>query len=476
MTTIAERLQKEVEFGALPALGHERPFSFYDAMFLMIAYSVATWNFILGGWIGYFSTAWDSIAILLIIWFLMIFGSFMCSLNTRYGVEMYVGMKTALGSRGVWGMFVWWAAVNNGWIALCAIMLGLALNAVITAVGGPNIDFRIFALIAYVISVAVAYGGASAFKWMTRFSVPFILAVTFAMIYVFHVHIGWEAGFSVTPAWGTGIRGWDLGASWECGAVWAVGWWIWIGQITRLFKQESATVYGIYSGMGACTFLTAFVSAFTALHLGIFDPVEWMLPIGGLFFGCLALLFIAFANITSCALLTYAQAMSAKSLWPDAKWHTAIATTVPTLGMIMIPFVYDRFIVFSFLNTWAIGPVLGIFFVDYFILRRRRIEVLELYGKHSKYWFWGGFNIPAYIIMVGLGIFGFFIMNPLTFGNVIMLTPTVTMFEKTTATMFITFLAAIIYYAIGKLWLVPRSGKGGYISVAASSGSSGKTS
>ncbi len=65
----------------------------------------------------------------------------------------------------------------------------------------------------------------------------------------------------------------------------------------------------------------------------------------------------------------------------------------------------------SFINTWLVGysvvlgPVIGIIMADYFLVRRRWLDIDALYtsGPKSAYWYRGGWN-PAALAAMVLGV------------------------------------------------------------------------
>ncbi len=56
----------------------------------------------------------------------------------------------------------------------------------------------------------------------------------------------------------------------------------------------------------------------------------------------------------------------------------------------------------AYMNIFAstAGPVLGIVAVDYYILRKTKFSLDDLYQTHGKYYYWKGFNIPAFITYI----------------------------------------------------------------------------
>jgi NCS1 family nucleobase:cation symporter-1 len=48
------------------------------------------------------------------------------------------------------------------------------------------------------------------------------------------------------------------------------------------------------------------------------------------------------------------------------------------------------------------GPLLGVILVDYWLIRRGRLDVAALYQEHGEYRFQGGWNVKAFVA-AGLG-------------------------------------------------------------------------
>jgi cytosine/uracil/thiamine/allantoin permease len=60
---------------------------------------------------------------------------------------------------------------------------------------------------------------------------------------------------------------------------------------------------------------------------------------------------------------------------------------------------------FLFLIGGVFVPVFGIFLADYFVLRKRRYEVAQLYESGGPYWYTAGFSVLA----IAIWVCGFFI-------------------------------------------------------------------
>ena len=76
------------------------------------------------------------------------------------------------------------------------------------------------------------------------------------------------------------------------------------------------------------------------------------------------------------------------------------------LGLVMMPWKllgdYSAYI-FGWLVGYSalLGPIAGIMIVDYFVVRRRKLVVEDLYLRGRSYEYSGGFNYPALLALAG---------------------------------------------------------------------------
>lgn len=104
----------------------------------------------------------------------------------------------------------------------------------------------------------------------------------------------------------------------------------------------------------------------------------------------------------------------------------------------------------------VLASLCAVYFVDFFLLRRRRLNLRSLYeGRfRSRYGFWRGFN-PASFVAVAVGSLTYFLLlNPLTYEQAYV-------FRFVSASIPAFFAAALAHVLLTKL-LVQPLGKGGY--------------
>jgi NCS1 family nucleobase:cation symporter-1 len=103
----------------------------------------------------------------------------------------------------------------------------------------------------------------------------------------------------------------------------------------------------------------------------------------------------------------------------------------------------------------AFAPMCGIQIVDYFVLRRGRIDIRAVYVNEpgQAYYFWGGIN-PAAMIALAAGCVTYVgLLNPLSYTSA-------AGYRFLTASLPAAAAAALVYF-LGSL-LVIRAGRGGY--------------
>ena len=146
------------------------------------------------------------------------------------------------------------------------------------------------------------------------------------MFYVLFHDYGWEVIASAPPL--------DPGPkplvnyliAVELGVASGFSWWGGIGFLTRNTRSRRNAVYPEiiqlgFAGGAACT-----IGLFSALVVQTDDPTEWMVPIGGVFVGVIALVFVGLANITSTAVSIFSMVRTLDSMSPRALPSRSAAT------------------------------------------------------------------------------------------------------------------------------------------------------
>ncbi|OQU98355.1 hypothetical protein CLAIMM_04152 [Cladophialophora immunda] len=98
---------------------------------------------------------------------------------------------------------------------------------------------------------------------------------------------------------------------------------------------------------------------------------------------------------------TITVAIALSSFWPKYINNVRGSLIVAVLSVVICPWkiVYDAGSFYNFLSAYPslLGPVSGILMADYWLVRRRAIDVRHLYVlRGGKFWFWHGVNWRAY--------------------------------------------------------------------------------
>jgi NCS1 family nucleobase:cation symporter-1 len=128
---------------------------------------------------------------------------------------------------------------------------------------------------------------------------------------------------------------------------------------------------------------------------------------------------------------------------------------VACVGIFIPELFFAKFGSFLALIGVAFAPLCGIQITDYFLLRRRRLDVRAMYaqGPVQPYWFWGGFN-PAALAALTAGCATYvLLLDPLSYRSS-------AWYPYFTASLPAAASAALVYFLLGSL--VRRAGRGGY--------------
>jgi len=175
--------------------------------------------------------------------------------------------------------------------------------------------------------------------------------------------------------------------------------------------QVVGQAIGLVPTMALFSFIGAVVTNASILIYGmrVGDPVELLSRMGSPFVTVLAMLGIAVATLTTnLAANIVSPANDFSHLRPNLISFRRGAMIAATLGIVMMPWkLYTN--AADYLFTWLIGygallgSIGGIMIVDYFILRKCKLDITDLYRRDGQYRFQNGFNWRA-IAALALGI------------------------------------------------------------------------
>lgn len=457
----------------LPTLASERLWGFWSFTSVNIGLAIATWAFLSGGTLAFFVGAKTAIAASVIgnLVGVALVALTTCIPSAKYGLEQYTALRSVFGGNGSRALvLVLFPLAAAGWNAILAIMFGRAIvnvsNATLGTAFGPEGAMVIAAaLFAILISWLVLVRGPVSIEWVNKFVAPALVLITVVMLGAILTEHSWAELLAAEPLAPFGDPGLDWAIAVELSLGVGFSWWTIMGNLARLTTTQRAAFWPNMIGLFLASVVAGVVGSFAALVLGDADPTVWMVPLGGAVLGVLALVFVGFANVTSMVGQTYSGSLAIRRAGGDPArrlpWPVLAGLLfAPAAVVVFWPgAIYDNYFKFLAWVGLILAPLCAVYFVDFFLLRRRTLDVRALYEPEgvSRYSFWGGFNPVAFLAVAAGGVTYYLLLNPLTFESA-------PVFRYTTASLPAFLVTGVLHYALTRLVLVP-AGKGGYARV-----------
>ncbi|GAA1497066.1 purine-cytosine permease family protein [Paeniglutamicibacter kerguelensis] len=461
----------EAERGRAPLPPSKRLWGFWEYTWANAALAIATWGFLIGGSLALVVDVKSGLVAIVLgnVLGVLLVGLAVSVSAGKYGTEQYTFMRSVFGHNGSRVIYtVAMILLTVGWLVVLGTMFGRSIDSAISVVSDrdpdPNAPYiYVITIIAIALTAYIVAKGPTSIKLFNVIVAPALILVMGFMIWLFLS----DTSLSELLALDALARPFDSNAvnfmiAVEINIAAGFSWWPYIGNLSRITKNERTAFWPNLIGIGFAASLGEAVGLIGAIKYGNADPTQWMAETGGLWLSAIVLVFIAFANITSMANILYTAVVGLRqmfgALFKNVSWEWLVTgfCIVPVIVMFAIPGLYDGFMTFLVWTAAIYSALTGIMLVDYFLLRRQRVDLKHLFieGKSSIYYFTGGYNIAAMAATVS-GIVIFTVtFNPLTFEHT-------GYFRYTTASLLAAVAAGLIYWAMSALFVVPR-GLGGY--------------
>ena len=351
--------------------------------------------------------------------------------GTKYGVPFPVFVRASFGVRGANFAAIARALVACGWFGIQTWLGGAALDALVTAAWGgwANITGHTFIafLVFWAIQLVIILTGVEGVKWFESLSAPLLIGGGVALLIW-----GFIAGGGVTNVFSTSAElqqgnapFWTL--FWPSLAA-NVGYWITLSlnipDFTRYAKTQRSQVIGQALGLPLTMTAFSFIGiAVTAATIVVFDEAIWdpvalvtrlTSDIPALLI--LAMFIIAIAQIsTNMAANVVSPSFDFSNLAPKYISFRTGGIITAVIGVLSFPWLILE-TAGAYIFTWLVGygSLLGaigaVMIVDYWIVRRRQLDLAELYKRNGSYSYSNGWNwraIVAVLVSVALVLPGF---------------------------------------------------------------------
>ena len=402
----------------------QRSWTVYNIAALWIGMSVVISTYLLAaGFIQQGMTWWQALVTILlgnvIVLVPMVLNA---HAGTKYGVSFPVLCRASFGTRGAHIPGMLRAVVACGWFGIQTWIGGKALDALLVAlwpgwsgVGGHVwIGFFLF----WGMQVAILVRGMHGIKVLESWGAPLLLAGGALLLWwAVRAAGGWGGLVS-----GAARLGGQSGAQtdfWRIfwpGLTANVGYWatlsLNIPDFTRYARSQREQMLGQALGLPTTMFafsaIGALVTSATVVVYGhaVWDPVELVARFGNPLVVVFSALVIMVAQITTnMAANVVAPATGFSNLSPRRISFLAGSLITAVLGILMMPWKMLES-AGSYIFTWLIGysslmgALAGILICDYWVLRRQRLELGELFEPAGRYAYGGGINARAVAALV----------------------------------------------------------------------------
>jgi NCS1 family nucleobase:cation symporter-1 len=333
--------------------------------------------------------------------------------GTKYGIPFPVLARASFGTLGSNVPALLRAVVACGWFGIQTWIGGQAFNSMIVLLlpdwakfeWGPAIGFLIF----WAMNVYFIVKGTESIRWLESASAPFLILVGLGLLAWAYVRGG---GFgpilSQASKFQTTAEFWNFFVPSLTGMV---GFWatlsLNIPDFTRYAKSQRAQMVGQAIGlpptMALYSFIGVAVTSATVLIFGeaIWDPVVLLAKFENPIIILLALISLLVATLTTnIAANVVSPANDFANLLPKRISFKTGGLITAVLGIVMMPWkLLSDFgtYIFGWLIGYSsfLGPIAGVLIADYFIVRKQKLNVADLYLRGGEYEFTNGFNWKA---------------------------------------------------------------------------------
>ncbi len=350
--------------------------------------------------------------------------------GTRYGIPFPVFCRASFGTVGANIPALMRAFVACGWFGiqtwiggeaiykiLAVFVPALAAPGAATMLGITLPEFACF-LFFWSINMFVVYKGIESIRFLLNIKAPLLIALGLLLLgWAYHNAGGFGPMLSQPSAFDPGQpKAGKFFGFFVPALTGMIGFWatlsLNIPDFSRYARTQRDQVIGQALGLPLTMALYAFigvaVTSATTIIYGktIWDPVDVLTHFKNPVVLIVAMLALCIATLaTNIAANVVSPANDFANLSPRRISFRLGGLITGVIGILMMPWrlVADPS---GYIFTWLVGysallgPIGGIMIADYFVIRRRRLDVNALYQEDGEYRFTNGFSIVAMIALL----------------------------------------------------------------------------
>ena len=337
--------------------------------------------------------------------------------GTKYGIPFPVLARASFGTLGSNIPALLRALVACGWFGIQTWIGGAALNAMIAVLFpgwasfslGPWISFGLF----WGMNVYFIVKGTESVRWLESLSAPFLLTVGLGLlVWAYQRGGGWGPILSRPSKFQTFGEFWSFFMPSLTGMV---GYWatlsLNIPDFSRYARSQRSQMLGQAIGLPPTMALYSFIGvAVTSATIVIFGEAIWDPVVLLAKFRNPVVIFISMISLLIATLTTniaanvVSPANDFSNLWPKKINFVRGGLITAVIGIVLMPWKllsdYSAYI-FGWLVGYSsfLGPIAGVLIADYFIIRRRNLNLKDLYLRNGEYEYKRGFNVKAILAL-----------------------------------------------------------------------------
>ena len=429
MSKMNDFIQQETITGIVPMTNKDRQYSFWDLFLSTSGFAIATWCYTQGAYVAQYLTF--SQMLINIFSFNIIWVFIECLpilFAVKYGIDLWIWLRAVLGKRGVALLSTVISLANFGWYAVAANLFASSMIHLANSFGlglDKGLWAPILGTLCVFLGTLIALGGPEVIKWTNRFLVIALLLVGLIIVGICFVAVSIADIMNIQPA----IQG-DLTPlerfmlSGEGNVAFAFSWSTQALVLPRLAKTErsgywaTALSYGVVAPFFVATGGVMALAMFVKTGVYESDPTTMLSTLSTPAFALLSLLLVAFANIGTQGTGSYVNCMIVKSGMPKVSYKLMVWIAMVYVSALTIwGGVEEYFGSFISLAAYIQGPIIGMIVVDYFLLRKRKLDLRSAYflEGHQAYEFTKGFNLVGLsCVFISLVVAVLFVYNPVT--------------------------------------------------------------
>jgi len=351
--------------------------------------------------------------------------------GTKYGIPFPVFARSAFGTFGANIPAILRAIVACGWFGINTFIGSLAIDGVLSillpgwkniggsmAIAGLSLHGVIALIVFWLFQIWIIYNGMEAVRVFENWAAPVVIAMALVLV-IWMVTAA--KGFGPVLAQPSKFK--DFGSFFKIfipSLTGMVGFWatlsLNIPDFTRFAKGQKQQMIGqsiglpptmlIFSAMGV---LITSASA-VVFNEAIWDPSVLITKFHNPIVLIVGMIGLVVASLSvNIAANTVSPANDFSNLWPKHINFKLGGLITSIIGILIMPWrllADPSGYIFNWLGTYSgfLGPIAGVLIADYWLVRKTKLNLEDLYTEQGAYTFTRGFNIRAIIALVA-GVF-----------------------------------------------------------------------